>query len=72
MQNRLLRICMLLTIFIIELNYHLTVSYGEAFDKRRSVFGGEFGNLFVGKLFVALVAEDGKPTIHVATFGTFG
>lgn len=67
MQNRLLRICKLLTIFIIELNYHLTVSYGEAFDKRRSVFGGEFGNLFV-----ALVAEDGKPTIHVATFGTFG
>lgn len=72
MQNRLLRICKLLTIFIIELNYHLTVSYGEAFDKRRSVFGGEFGNLFVGKLFVALVAEDGKSTIHVATFGTFG
>ena len=43
----------------------------KAFDKGRFAFGYKVGNLFVGKLFFALAAEDGNATIDVAALGDF-
>lgn len=43
----------------------------KAFDKGRFAFGYKVGNLIIRELLLAFAAENGQPTIHVATLGDF-